>query len=168
LWTSRSWWVTTRGREWIITIHTTAVKRCRALVDVDLYGLVDEGFKGLGKLFSDPVKFVDTIYVLCKDEADARGISDEDFGRAMAGDAIGNANAAFCEELADFFPDPRIRAGLRKVIDATRKVTDSLMKDMERQIENIDTEVVAKKLIALSGNSRESSASTPDPLRFVN
>ncbi len=80
-----------------------------------LYQVVDDGLQALGKLVSDPVRLADVLYCLVKDEADARQVSDEDFGRALAGDAITAAAEAFVEELIDFFPDARVRAGLRQV-----------------------------------------------------
>jgi len=150
------------GRTWLISINVTAVKRCRALAKVDLYGLVDKKFEGLGNLLGDPIALVDVIYVLCQDEADKLGISDEDFGRAMAGDAIEHATNAFLEELTDFFPDPRVRAGLTKVIQAGRKVLDRVMQEQEIRINALDVDSVAKTLIDSFGSLRVSSVSTPD------
>ena len=46
----------------------------------------------------------DVVYAACTPEADARSVTDEDFGRAMAGDAIELATTALLEELVDFFP----------------------------------------------------------------
>lgn len=98
------------GRTWVVSINVTAIKRVRGLVGIDLYKLIDDGFRPLGTLVADPVQLADVLYCLCKDEADAKQISDEDFGRALAGDAITLAADAFVEELIDFFPDARTRA----------------------------------------------------------
>jgi hypothetical protein len=151
------------GRTWTVAINVAAIKRVRGLAGVDLFGLVDDGFKGLAKLLGDPIDLVDVLYVLCKDEADKLGITDEDFGRAMAGDAIGSASDAFLEELTDFFPDPRVRAGMRKVIDAGRKVRDRMLVRMDEKLNQIDPDAEARKLIDSSISSPESSESTPDP-----
>lgn len=151
------------GRTWAIVIHVAAVKKCRALAGVDLYGLLDDGFKGLGALVADPVSLVDVIYVLCKDEADRSGVTDEDFGRAMAGDAIGRATDAFLAELTDFFPDPRVRAGLAKLLDKGRTVRDRVIDRMGAQLDEIDLDAEVERLIASSGSSPGSRASTPTP-----
>ncbi len=71
------------GRVWTVAIHVAAVKRVRGLVHIDLYKLVDDGFRPLGELVADPVQLADVLYYLCKDEADAKQITDEDFGRAL-------------------------------------------------------------------------------------
>ena len=86
-------------RTWEVAINVTAVKRIRGLLGIDLYALVDDGFKSLSKLVSDPVTLADVLYCLCKDQADKQSISDEDFGRALSGDVITQAADAFVEEL---------------------------------------------------------------------
>lgn len=148
------------GRAWVLAIHVLAVKRVRGMLGIDLYSLIDDRFQGLGKLLADPVQFVDVLYVLCKDEADRLGVTDEDFGRAMAGDAIELASTAFLEELTDFFPDPRVRAGIRKVIEASKRVRDSLMSRLENRLDAIDPEAEANRLSGSSGNSPGSSGLT--------
>ena len=149
-------------RTWEVEINVTAVKRIRGLLGIDLYALVDDGFKSLSKLVADPVSLADVLYCLCKDQADKQSISDEDFGRALAGDAITQAADAFVEELIDFFPDARARASLRKVIEAGKAVRDRVVSHAERILDSIDPEVEAKKWISSSGTLPESSGSTPD------
>jgi hypothetical protein len=138
-----------------------AVKRVRGLVGIDLYSLIDDGFKPLSELVADPVRLADVLYCLCKDEADARNISDEDFGRALYGDVITLAADAFVEELVDFFPDARARTSLKKVLAAGRKMRDRLLDHAETMIAGIDPDAEARKLIASFGSSPGSSGSTP-------
>jgi hypothetical protein len=150
-------------RTWEIAINVAAVKRIRGLLGIDLYSLVDDGFKSLSKLVSDPVTLADVLYCLCKDQADKQSISDEDFGRALAGDAITQAADAFVEELIDFFPDARARASLRKAIEAGKTVRDKVLSHAEKILDSIDPETEAKKWISSSGTLPESSVVTPDP-----
>jgi regulator of extracellular matrix RemA (YlzA/DUF370 family) len=148
------------NRTWELTINVAMVKRVRALVEVDLYGLVDEGFKSLSALIADPVQLADVLFCLCKEQAEKAGVTDEDFGRALAGDAIARAADAFVEELIDFFPDARARAGLRKAINAGRQVRDKVLTHAETLLKAIDPETEAKKWIDSSGSSPASSPST--------
>ena len=156
------------GRTWTVAINVAAVKRVRGLVGVDLYKLIDDGFKPLAALVSDPVQLADVLYCLCKDEADAKQVSDEDFGRALAGDAILLAADAFVEELIDFFPGARARASLTKVLAAGRKVRDKILDHAETVIATLDPAAEASKLIASFGKSPASSASTPAPSPSAN
>lgn len=148
------------NRTWEITINVAAVKRVRGLLEVDLYGLVDDGFKSLAKLVSDPVSLADVLYCLCKEQADKLGITDEDFGRGLAGDVIANAADAFVSELIDFFPDARARAGLKKAIEAGKQVRDKLLSHAETMLETIDPVAEANKWIDSFGNLPVSSDST--------
>lgn len=151
------------NRTWTIAIHVTAVKKCRALVGVDLLGLLAEGFAGLNALLGDTVLLVDALYVLCQAEADARGVKDEDFGRALWGDPLGHATDAFIEELIDFFPDAAKRAALRAVFEKGRRVTERVIEMATAKVNRIDVDSEVKALMKSSGASPESSGSTPGP-----
>lgn len=145
--------VDTAGRTWTVRVDVAAIKRVRSVAGVDLYGLVDDRFAGLGRLLGDPVPLVDVLYVLCRDAAERAGVTDEDFGRAMAGDVIERAANAFVEALIDFFPDPRVRAGLRRVIEAGRTVRTRLIDRMTDETKRIDVDSLVTKLSASSGDA---------------
>lgn len=97
------------GNTWSIAVNVGTIKRVRSALDVNLLDAV-EG-KLIERLVSDPVLLCDVIFVLCQPESMARGISDEEFGLAMAGDAIDAATTALLEELVAFFP-----SGKRQVL----------------------------------------------------
>lgn len=121
------------GRMWTISIDIGTVKRVRSLLDVNL--VAKDFIQVLEEVLSDPVKLCDVIYVLCKPDADKQGISDEDFGRAMAGDAIEHAAIAFLDALADFTPNPRDRARVQKVVTALKSVAEKSRDMMDLQAE---------------------------------
>ena len=148
-------------RTWTVAVNVTAVKRVRALLDIDLYAVINDGIKGLAAIVSDPVKLADVLYVLCQEEADKRQVSDEDFGRSLAGDAIFRAADAFVEAVIDFFPDARARATLTKVVEKGRVVRERLLDHAEQVVDGIDLEREVRTLIASFGNSPDSSESTP-------
>lgn len=121
------------GRAWTIAINVDAVKRVKALAKVDLLEAV-EG-KLIERLVSDPVLLCDVVYCLCKPQADQLGVSDEDFGRAMAGDAIEQATAAMLEELVDFFPSRR-RALLTKAVGKFKKLQETVISAAETRLDS--------------------------------
>jgi len=152
------------GRSWTIAINVNAIKRVRALVQVDLLEAADGRL--IEKLVSDPVLLCDVIYALCKEQADAAGIDDEAFGRAMAGDAIDAAVTALLEELVDFFPLARRRV-LGKALAKLRQLEATAMTTAETQL---DDPALDRKLAELlrwpgssSGTAPESLALTPEP-----
>lgn len=156
-----------QGRTWTLTINVDAVRRVRSLAKVDLLSAIDGEL--LQKLSDDPVLLCDVIYALAKPEADAKSISDEDFGRAMAGDAIDKATTALLEELVDFFPSQR-RGLLAKVLEKLKKLQGMAVKAVETKLEGTSLEEEMKAALAQldgpgssSGNSPASSVSTPAP-----
>jgi len=150
------------GRQWTVTINVDAIRRVRSLVEVNLLDVLDDGCRLLAQLHDDPVLLVDVIYCVCKLEADAKDVSDEDFGRAMAGDAIGNATAALLAELSDFFPNARQRAAMQELLRKTNTVADRLLEKAVSAIQQLDPACVVETLTASSANSPASSASIPD------
>ncbi len=149
------------NRTWTLTINVDAINRVRSLLGIDLLKVLDDNCKLLADLHDDPILLVDILYCLCKPQADLQKITDEDFGRAMFGDAILHAHTAFMEELTDFFPSARQRAALKKVIGKTNQVVERLLHHAETKLDAVDPEAVATKLIGSSGNSRVSSEQPP-------
>ncbi len=158
------------GRAWMLAVTVGTIKRVRALCGVDLANIITlEAGKQpkvdlLERLASDPVLLVDVLYAVCKPEADAKNITDEEFGRAMAGDAIELATAALLDEVIDFFPEAK-RQVFRKILDATRRfevkskqALTELLTDPE-----LDGKIDAalEQLMNSSSASQESPESTP-------
>lgn len=149
------------GREWLLAINVAQVKRVRDLLGVDLPGLLDDNLSGLAKLLSDPAGLVDVAYVLCRDQTEKRGLSDWDFGSSLGGDSILGIRDAFLAELVDFFPDPRVRGALTKLIEASRRLQDGVIGRMGPALDSIDLEAEVDRLIASFGGAPGSSGSTP-------
>jgi len=152
-------------RTWEITINVTQLKRVRGLLNLDLYKIASK-VETLNESLSDPVQLVDVCYVLCKDAADSAKVSDEDFGRGLAGDAIIRARDAFMEELIDFFPDEKARNALRKLTAASRQVgsmvVDRLTTQAATMLDGLDLEKEADKITAnLTASLKTSSTSVP-------
>ena len=152
------------GRSWTITVNVDAIKRVRSLLDVNLMEAV-EG-KLLEQLVTDPVLLCDIIYVLCKPKADAQQISDEDFGRAMAGDAVEHATTALLEELVEFFPLPKRRL-LTKALEKLKTLEAKALEVAEKRLDSpeleAEMEAALKELGASSGSLQEQLELSPVP-----
>ena len=152
------------GREWAVSIDVNAVKRVRSLLDVDLLDIVDG--KLVERLVGDPVLVCDVIYAVCKPQADKDDITDEDFGRAMLGDAIDAAVSALLESLVNFTPNQRDRANLRKVIEATDRAMDRARDVIEQRIDSGELDTIVDRVLANAGkpstDAQASSESTRD------
>lgn len=149
--------------QWEVSVTVDTIKRVRGLLDVDLLEVVGNEAL-LPKLIGDPILLCDVIYAVCKPQADEREITDEDFGRAMAGDAIDGATEALLEELTDFFPQPKRRL-LRTALQKLKELQRMILQKAEARIESGELEKdLLRQLDAggLSTTSPESSDSTPD------
>ena len=147
------------GRTWTVAIHVDALKRVRALAQVDLLEAV-EG-KLLERLTTDPVLLCDVLYALCKPEAQANSVTDEDFGRAMAGDAIEHATKALLEELVGFSPSPRDRANLQRLLTTIDQAVEKVQTVVEARIANLPVDEVVAQALATSGSSSGAAPGSP-------
>ncbi len=155
------------GRSWSVAITVDTIKRVRALVQVDLLEAVSGTL--LERLASDPILLCDVLFAAVKPEADLRQVSDADFGRAMAGDAIEQATRALLEDLVDFFPQPKRRV-LSKALGTLLTWQAKALSAAESRL---DSPQLASQLEAVlarheppgtsSGIAPASSASNPDP-----
>jgi hypothetical protein len=139
------------GRTWTITINVDAIKRVRGLLKVDLLEIVEGTL--IERLLRDAVLLCDVVYAVCKPEADTRTVSDEDFGRAMAGDAIEHATTALLEELVGFCPSPRDRANLGRVLETTRRYMEKARDLIDQRIARGDLDRIGEQALATAMNS---------------
>lgn len=158
-----------QGRTWTVTINVECIKRVKTLLGVNLLDAIEGEL--VERLVTDPVLLCDCVYAVCKPEAEARGITDEDFGRAMAGDAIEHACTALLEELVDFFPEPKRRV-LAKAIERLRQLEAKAIQLASARLDDPQWEAKIAEAMAeielpretpgdSSGSWPESSASTP-------
>lgn len=151
------------GRTWTVSVDVSAIRRVRTALGVNLTSA--DFAEVLQKILADPVLLCDVLYVVAKPEADRAGITDEEFGRAMAGDAIEVATQAFLEELANFTPNPRDRARVKRVLsamwDLAEKARDLAEKTLDQEIAKATA--VDPTSGPTSSASPASSGSTPAP-----
>lgn len=146
-----------KGRTWNLSITPWEMKAVRARTGVDLGKLLNDDLKPFRELVSNPATFVDVLFVLCEEQARAAGVSDEDFGRAMYGDAVDRAGLAFEEAFLLFCPS-RTRKILGKLLTAARAAAERAGAEFEARVEAADLDAI---FTATASNSPESSASIP-------
>jgi hypothetical protein len=151
----------TQGRVWTIAVTVDTIKRVRALTGTDLLAVA--GGDLLERLSTDPVLLADVLYAVVKPEADARQVSDADFGRALAGDVIGAATTALLEDIVDFFPGQKRRL-LATALQKLHAVQDAAMAAAQERVEALDPVSMADQALTVgpsSGDSPALSAATP-------
>lgn len=167
------------GRTWTVAVNVACIKRVKGLLEIDLTEAVDGEL--LERLLNDPVLLCDVVYCACKTEADAQNVTDEQFGQAMAGDALDRAAEALLEDLVDFFPSGKrtvLRKALAKIQEVEAKartlqekriddpaLSETLYRAMVRKAEQAEKKLRAEleEFGESSGNSPAPSASTQAP-----
>lgn len=152
-------------RIWTVEINVDAIKRVRDLVDLDLLAAAAGGGAVIQKLAGDPILLCDVVYVLCKPQAEKLSVSDEEFGRAMAGDAIAEATEAVLEELVRFFPKGQQRDLLAKALRKLDKLEAMVFAATTEKLDSDEMEQEMSQLLRenSSGGLEASSPSIPDP-----
>ena len=136
-------------RTWTIHVHVESIKRVRSLCNVDLLKVVEGTL--LMELANDPILLCEVLYALCHEEAKAKNVSDVDFGKAMAGDAIERATEALLREIFDFFP-PAKRDVLLKLEEKHRQMQQKMVEVATKRLESPECMKKIESLLETSGN----------------
>jgi hypothetical protein len=137
----------TRGRTWTVSVNCTSIERAKSGCSVDLLQIVEAGGELLRKL-ENPILLVSTLYHLVKPQADKQSppVTAEDFGEAMAGDAIDAGAAALLEDVANFFPKDR-RPALKALMHKANQAKDAMGKRALSTVEAIDVEKLINEVL---------------------
>ena len=155
------------GREWQVVLNVFQMKRVRAALGIDLVNVIELEKDGqvkvdmIDRIANDPCLLVDILWVLVQEQAKPLNVTDEQFGTALAGDAIEAATKAFLDELVDFFPGAR-RLFLKKAVELARKFGGEANEVLEKALEDPELESRVRESMNSSTSSPESSASIPD------
>jgi hypothetical protein len=159
------------GRSWSVALNVAAVKRVKGLLGVDLLDLLKPETEGgvplMTRLAQDVVLRVDVIFAIVRPQAEhagVGGVTDEQFGEALGGEAILAASEAFFEELTGFFRGMG-RTELASALLKQQTVLSRAGELMQSRIDAIDLESLAGgvTLGTPSASSPASSASIPIP-----
>lgn len=129
------------GKTWTVQLDAPTIKAVRDELKIDL---VDSKGTTFSQLADDPITLVDVLWVICREQASAAGITDEQFGRALVGDPIEQATGALLDAICDFFPQAK-----RKLLAMMRE-RDKVIRDkgMELAIAKISDPALVDRAIA--------------------
>lgn len=150
------------GRTWSVSLNVLQMKRIRARLGIDLVNVIALEPDGkvkvdlVDRIATDPCLLVDILWVCVEDEAKVAGVSDEDFGRSLAGDSIECATAAFLDELVDFFPGAK-RLFLKKAVELSRKFAGDATEALGKALEDPELERRVEESMRSSASSPASS-----------
>lgn len=125
------------GRVWTLDLGVGAIRRIKSLLDVDLtqpqakdpvHGTLSQ------RMAVDVWLLVDVLCAICRPQAEALAISDEDFAELLGGDVLGNARNLLLEEWSDFF----LSLGRKDLATAVTKTLAMLVAISEEAVGQMD------------------------------
>lgn len=139
-----------KGREWHVDVNATSLKRVRALTGENIGGDFVSSIQRLG---ADVVLLCDVLFAICEPQAKAAGVSDIDFGEALAGDALGAASDALIGALRDFIPHPAHRAIVDRVLETQAVAAERMADVIAAKIEMLPRTV--ERIVADAGRDMD-------------
>lgn len=86
---------------------------------------------------------LDVLWFVLQPQAEKEGITDEDFGRRLAGDVLADAQKAFTAAYVDFFPNALTRSSLRELAEKAREAAEEVRHAViAKKIEEDPTELM--------------------------
>ena len=136
------------GRVWTPKVTLYEAARIKRNCNIHI-----EDFDDIQRMVQDPMLLCDTLFIVCEDEAVRKGVSAENFGRSLFGDAIKAAREALLTAVSDFFSDPRARTAFMECMETLNeesdKTIDKIMETLGATKESIreEGEVFRRKLM---------------------
>lgn len=134
--------------EWMISVTVAGLERVKQGTGFDLCSLITG--EPLERFFHDLVLTVNCGYWLVKPQADAQGITEQQFKERFSGDALDSLQSAILDALPDFFPRPR------------REVLSRMIAELRRSTEHAIAQILAVPSSSAVTKSADVSESIPE------
>lgn len=145
------------GRPWTVNVTVSGIKRVRDVLGLDLLDTTS----AIPRLMIDPVLLCDVAYVLLKPQCDQQGVTDEQFGEGLAGDAITLCRRSVLEAITDFFDDPADRKRIGEILPTVNQFLQQVRQTLDRAVKNPE---IKRRLAETLAELGEPSTSLPERL----
>ena len=127
------------GREWEVKLTIGSAKKLSERLkpfEIDLMNIEQVLVR-----FADILFFTEVIWETVRDQAEAKGITADEFLDAFSGDLLYRARQAWLNEYIDFFPDPAARKTVRELLARSEKMADlqrrMVITELEKQFNGL-------------------------------
>ena len=148
-----------RGMVWNIWLTVGTVSYVRQQTGVLLTGMFADEMKLIMELSTDFEKLVNVLWAACREQADASGITAEEFAQRLGGDALGEAGEALVRATADFFTSPEQRQAIHALLDKLSETATEMAKEATATIQKTESRQMAKSCLGSVMKAQESPAS---------
>ena len=148
------------GRSWSVTLTLGTAMTVKAQLGVDLLQPEVGDPPLLTQLGTDEMLLGEVLCAMLQQQFETHEVTADEVRNSFDGETLLTAQRAFYEELIDFFRS-RGRTDRAKAVAKQVKMIDAAVTAVETRIDAIDVEQTIAG--AISGESPEALASTPDP-----
>lgn len=135
--------VDNNGKTWTVTVNVGTIKRVKDLLGINLIQAITGDL--IEKVETDICLFVDILFVVCKEQAQANGISDEKFGTLLGGDSLEKATDAFLDQLISFFPSQAKRRLYQKAWSRSKEAQLIAVQKLQKRIQEMNLQQMLNK-----------------------
>jgi hypothetical protein len=166
-----------KERKWSLPLNVAVLRRMRLLAGFDLSDVLPKDIttkeaakkaaNAYGEFLNDDERFASVLYAIVKPQADADGVTQEQFEEGLDGEANQRAIIAFHGAFTDFSQNPRktllrgMKLGLKRAEKRLAKLDAITDAEIEKAIDEAESKQSA-------GELPENSPSTPAPVPSVN
>lgn len=141
------------GRTWSLRITVKDARRVQDETGINVLTM-----DGLQRVVDNPLELYEVLWVLCEDQADRAGVSPEEFGEAIDGEALSGATDALVEALENFIP-PQKRRMMRALRGRAQEIDAEQTEEMVEAIENGEMDGMLREMF---GSASFGSPGSPE------
>lgn len=119
------------GKSWTILLDAPTLEDIKNQFKVDLTALSEDPFN---QLAADPIKLVNILYLVCKDQCDQQGVTSREFGRNLK-PGLDEPTEALLEALIDFFPSGK-RSSIRALLSTNQEMNEKGTLEMVKKLQD--------------------------------
>lgn len=143
------------GDEWRVEISMGTIKELQTKLNVDVGKLLSDGFKQLADLLADPIRYFSVLSIVLAEQAEQRGLTEEQFARRFTGSVFSESQHAFIEGLADFYPSQQ-RKAILALLAKSRRMTELMIEMETDKLDNLTDNDLRELYSSMESNLLES------------
>lgn len=135
------------GKDWQVKVNPVTLAKVEDCLGCDFATEPEDDGGPIIRIATDCMFCFRVLWVLCESQAEERGVSSEDFGDALVGDALGKAQRALCQAISDFYPSAERRNAVAKVFDFIHHAEQRIVQQSAEKIDALNVDDLVNEVV---------------------